>query len=279
MGAFENRDRIRDLEQRQGEVEDEIARLPITFPLASVGGGGGAPVSMQIVLIEDDIDGAAEDDPQTSVTASDIPLTAQEVTDGWSVAFEDPPGTSVSDLALVSYKRVEVDLKYYVGTPITGTATAGGTDTITLEVGSSSSDDFYNDDTVTAGGETKTIIDYVGSTRVATVDSDWVTVPDNTTDYSISSSENQRLAYTVTSDSATKKKTVKYSTKKIYYDDGKPFLMGEYERSDYPDFPENDTFPPSGLAAGFLNRKFRGIAINGILITVLCKALPPPELP
>jgi len=70
----------------------------------------------------------------------------------------------------------------------TGTAQAGGSNTITLRSGASSSNDYYNNQIVvlltnTGAGQNNRIIDYVGSTRVATVATSWVTQPDNTTTY------------------------------------------------------------------------------------------------
>lgn len=73
---------------------------------------------------------------------------------------------------------------------ITGTATAGGASTITLAVGSSASNDFYAKAVVrivsgTGALQERKISSYVGSTRVATVDTAWVTNPDNTSVYQI----------------------------------------------------------------------------------------------
>lgn len=73
---------------------------------------------------------------------------------------------------------------------ISGTATAGGASTITLAVGSSASDDFYNGLLIcivggTGEGQNKFIADYTGATRVATVSGTWVTQPDNTSVYAI----------------------------------------------------------------------------------------------
>jgi hypothetical protein len=69
-----------------------------------------------------------------------------------------------------------------------GTAQAGASGTITLASGASSTDDFYNGAVVkiqsgAGAGQSRRITDYVGSTRVATVDSNWVTNPDNTSVY------------------------------------------------------------------------------------------------
>jgi hypothetical protein len=71
-----------------------------------------------------------------------------------------------------------------------GLATASANTTVTLAIGSSATNDFYNNLTVTITGGTgigqpRTITDYVGSTRVATV-ATWTTNPDTTSTYSIS---------------------------------------------------------------------------------------------
>lgn len=76
---------------------------------------------------------------------------------------------------------------------VTGTATAGGTSTITLAVGASSTDGFYvgypiNITGGTGSGQTSIIIGYVGSTKVATILNAWTTAPDATSTYSISAS-------------------------------------------------------------------------------------------
>lgn len=77
---------------------------------------------------------------------------------------------------------------------ITGTATAGGTGTIQLQVGSSSTDDYYNGKfiyihTGTGSGQVRKIIDYIGSSRTATVISLWSTVPANDSEYYMSESD------------------------------------------------------------------------------------------
>lgn len=69
-----------------------------------------------------------------------------------------------------------------------GTAQAGAAGTITLASGASSTNDYYNGAVVsiyggTGAGQSRKITAYVGSTRVATVDSNWVTTPDNTSTY------------------------------------------------------------------------------------------------
>ena len=67
----------------------------------------------------------------------------------------------------------------------TGTAQAGATSTITLDSGASADDDFYNgcyvnitnNDPANVLGQARRITDYVGSTKVATVEGTWGTNP------------------------------------------------------------------------------------------------------
>jgi hypothetical protein len=71
-----------------------------------------------------------------------------------------------------------------------GTAQAGASGSVTLASGASATDDFYNDAVVvitggTGAGQARQITDYTGSTRVATVDTNWVTTPDNTSTYAV----------------------------------------------------------------------------------------------
>lgn len=71
-----------------------------------------------------------------------------------------------------------------------GTAQAGATTTITLDTAASTTNNAYLGTliTLTGGtglGQTRTIVNYVGATRVATVNRPWVTTPNNTTTFAI----------------------------------------------------------------------------------------------
>lgn len=71
-----------------------------------------------------------------------------------------------------------------------GTAQAGAATTITLASGASATDDLYNSAIVsivsgTGAGQTRIVADYVGSTKVATVDAAWATNPDSTSVYEL----------------------------------------------------------------------------------------------
>lgn len=74
--------------------------------------------------------------------------------------------------------------------PVTGTAQAGGANSVTLAAGASAVDDFYNGGyiTLTGGtgsGQSALILDYNGTTKAATVGPAWTINPDATSLYSI----------------------------------------------------------------------------------------------
>ena len=71
-----------------------------------------------------------------------------------------------------------------------GTAQAGAATAITLRSGASATDDYYTKAVIgivrgTGQGQARQITGYVGSTKVATVDTAWSTIPDNTSVYQI----------------------------------------------------------------------------------------------
>jgi hypothetical protein len=75
----------------------------------------------------------------------------------------------------------------YAAALLLQTATAS---TATLDSGASSSNDYYNGGLLaivegTGAGQTRRITDYVGSTKVATLDEDWITTPTGSSKYRI----------------------------------------------------------------------------------------------
>lgn len=89
-------------------------------------------------------------------------------------------GTTVGDVAVEAQTATR-----------TGTAQAGGANTITLDTGASAVDAFYGDFVlrITAGtgvGQIRQIKGYVGGTKVATVNWPWAVVPDATSVFRIS---------------------------------------------------------------------------------------------
>lgn len=104
----------------------------------------------------------------------------------FSVDFVNPQGDLDPDVA-------SGNITFTSGfTAVTDTAQAGTATTITLAAASSATDDFFNNLYIlttggTGSGQTRLITDYVGATKVATVDEAWTVVPDATTTYSIQS--------------------------------------------------------------------------------------------
>ena len=78
----------------------------------------------------------------------------------------------------------------------TGTAQAGAASAITLAAGASAVDDTFNNQIIeitggTGSGQFNKITDYVGASKVATVENAWTTTPDATSTYSIVINPNQ----------------------------------------------------------------------------------------
>ena len=72
----------------------------------------------------------------------------------------------------------------------TATAQAGAAGTITLDASASAVDDFYNDRWIvilqgTGAGQARLISDYVGSTKVASINPNWATTPDSTSVFAV----------------------------------------------------------------------------------------------
>lgn len=91
----------------------------------------------------------------------------------------------------------------------TGTAQAGGASTITLDAGASAVNQAYQFDIIsitsgTGAGQSKYITNYVGSTKVATVNSAWSSNPDNTSVFEITpTSVSQVISYATGQDPGT----------------------------------------------------------------------------
>ncbi len=105
-----------------------------------------------------------------------------------------PDSTSVFILQPVNVPGLNASLQVPAASSLvaihTGTAQAGAATTITLDTGALATNDIYNNAivTITGGtglGQTRTILDYVGATKVATVDRAWVTNPDNTSTFAV----------------------------------------------------------------------------------------------
>lgn len=109
----------------------------------------------------------------------DILVTAGST--GESYVQSDVTKIATSTTAATNLSNIEAALE-------TGTSQAGGASTITLRSGASSSDDYYKNQAIfilsgPGAGQTNKISSYVGSTKVATVSTAWVTQPTNSSTY------------------------------------------------------------------------------------------------
>jgi hypothetical protein len=141
---------------------------------------------------------------QTECTADDIAITGRSGTTGIVVvgapARMATRPTNAGILAIDGSGRMDVGkvngsataastMATAYGGIETGTAQSGSTSTtIKLRSGAPATDDIFKDQAVaiisgTGAGQTNRITAYVGSTKVATVETTWVTTPDNTSVY------------------------------------------------------------------------------------------------
>jgi len=101
---------------------------------------------------------------------------------GNNLVLEPTPVSAETDGIRIIYKALPPRLR-------SGTASAGAASTITLDSSADPRNDYYNDNRIfiysgTGAGQIRTISDYVGSTKVATVSSTWTTNPDSTSVFS-----------------------------------------------------------------------------------------------
>lgn len=117
----------------------------------------------------------------------------------WATA---PDNTTTFALLPADAPRLNDDLQVATGVSTTvirsGTAQAGGSNTITLDAGAGSTDNVYANAlvSVTGGtgvGQVRSVVSYNGTTKVATVDHTWVRVPDNTSTFDLLASTNPTL--------------------------------------------------------------------------------------
>jgi len=135
----------------------------------------------------------------TEITPIIIPQNVQVQGSGERTCIIKPQTTS-NNIFYVNNNSYVTGFKFvdYTGAAVsfptttleTGTAQAGGTNTITLNSGASTYTDYYKSMkvTITSGtgsGQSANVTAYNGATKVATVDANWSTQPDNTSAYSL----------------------------------------------------------------------------------------------
>ncbi len=144
---------------------------------------------------------------------------------------------------------------------VSDTAQAGATSTITLHSGASATDDAYNNWVIkitggTGNGQIRVISDYVGSTKVATVDSDWTTAPDNTSTFSLFEQRYVGLFYDESVDKFTLGSASDVSGTSITFVDNLPLVAGSLDLDDTLTVAGAATFTTESVHNG-------GIDVNG----------------
>jgi hypothetical protein len=168
-------------------------------PTGHVGktGLGGTPGAA--LKITKDIQGTL------AVVSSSGAFTEEDATNspGWYYYTLSAAECACSSRSQVGLQFLVTGLFASIGTPISGTedldigdgcyhcgiAAAGAAQTITLSSAASGSD-YYDGQRIdiyggTGAGQSRRIVKYVGSTKVATVDRPWKTNPDNTSVYAV----------------------------------------------------------------------------------------------
>ena len=135
----------------------------------------------------------------TEITPIIIPQNVQVQGSGERTCIIKPTTTS-NNVFYVNNNSYVTGFKFieYTGAAVsfptttleTGTAQAGGANTITLNSGASTYTNYYNSMTVTitsgtGSGQSANIVSYNGTTKVATVDANWSTQPTSSSVYSL----------------------------------------------------------------------------------------------
>lgn len=162
-------------------VDTEIADIQARLPAALVGGRMDSSVGAMAANV---------------LTAS--ALAADAVDEIWDEPLV-AAGTPTARSALLSLASTALH---------SGTAQAGGTNTITLDVGASAVDGFYKESLVaiyggTGAGQGHHIVAYNGTTKVATIDHNWATQPDATSTFSILAGDSHDITHSGRMQSAT----------------------------------------------------------------------------
>jgi len=145
------------------------------------------------------------------------------------------------------------------------TAQSGGSNTITLDSGASSTDDWYVNQTVfivegTGAGQSRKISTYNGSTKVATVDSNWATTPDNTSKFLILPN------YILTGTGASASEVWSYSTRSLTDKSGFTIAGTKTTLDDLNDLAQSDIlsdatpFAGSNIDAAISSRSSHSVA-------------------
>jgi hypothetical protein len=134
------------------------------------------------------VDARVADDfayPTTSGRAMDV-----DASGGVEVGSFQAGAITAAAIADAAIDRATFAADTGLQTTRSGTAQAGAAGTITLDASASGTDDFYNDQWIyltgaTGAGQSRRISDYVGASKIASVEPNWITNPDSSTTFAI----------------------------------------------------------------------------------------------
>jgi len=170
----------------QGDGNRLIRNAPyhLTFPAlnASFATVSGIAASMAAVV---SLDGGTF----TTVTAATLELASTGIYTVSLTAAEmtgDEVALRITQASMIDFFKLFEFEPALDGGVATGVATA----TLTLRTSAAAVNDYYNGATLeiargTGAGQTRSIIDYVGSSKIATIDRVWITNPDTSSVYQI----------------------------------------------------------------------------------------------
>lgn len=165
-----------------GNVDTLITRITAAVALASVCTETRL-AELDAANLPSDIDDILDDTGTSGVLLAATATAAQLVDDVWDEVLT----AATHNVATSAGRRVRELGAYHISS---GTAQAGAAHSITLDAGETAGDHIFNRNLIvllggTGVGQTRTIVDYASSSKVAVVDRDWVTNPDATSEYTI----------------------------------------------------------------------------------------------
>lgn len=161
-----------------GAAHDELGYYDISLDTTDTGTVGRLVIVVQMF--------GESGDPDALPVRHEFMVLPAQVYDSL-VAGSDTLDVQVAGLDAAALAAIADELEMEADT-----AQGGTSSTITLASGASPTNDHYNDRNArvfiragTGAGQDRAIVDYVGSTRVATVSPEWTTSPDATSVYVI----------------------------------------------------------------------------------------------
>lgn len=136
-----------------------------------------------IATVDTNVDSILADTGTDGVLLASTATSAQFVDDVWDELITG----AIHNTATSAGRRLLELGAYHISS---GTAQAGSAHSITLDAGETAGDHILNRNLIviqagTGAGQTRTIVDYDGTSKISVIDRDWETNPDATSEYAI----------------------------------------------------------------------------------------------